>query len=449
MLKTATSSDDAPPHGFLLAEISRATLASYQACVQLLDFLLTRIKKDQNNVKFKCLVIIRHVCRSGRVDFKREMGRHIPVIKECITFRGPQDPLRGDELNKRVREAAKEAMEAVVDSHVPVSTSVVAASNRIQGMGGGGGGGGGGDGGGYTAPDHGQLSTAGVTSSSSSGASFLPGTASSSGGGPGYEYGQLGAMRNTAHSNSSSSSSTSTNIGGGYSSSGGGSYSGGSGGGYSSGSGGGYSNSSGGYNGSGGGQITGMGNPHFKDPRDEKTWVQRAKDAGNSLSGSGEAAANATLTSGGKILGEVIASTARMLTQSSTGGGSGGGFVHSHNNGHAVATAFPAFHPYPHSTGMHSGPNSSSNGTTTNTNTTTTIASNDGTYERSIIAALCNPVGLKATPNENDLTAFLATASTLSPELVGACLVEQLNSDAWQVPSMIHHLYNVEDCMTT
>ena len=426
VLKTATSSDDAPPHGFLLAEISRATLASYQACVQLLDFLLTRIKKDQNNVKFKCLVIIRHVCRSGRVDFKREMGRHIPVIKECITFKGPQDPLRGDELNKRVREAAKEAMEAVVDSHAPVSTSMVAASNRIQGMGGGGE---------YiaAATDHGQLTTASTratSSSSSSGASFLSGTLSSSGGGPEYEYGQLGAMRNIAHS-SSSSNSIPSNGGGGYSGSGsGGSYSG-------SGSGGGYSGS---------GQITGMGNPNFKDPRDEKTWVQRAKDAGSSLTGSSEAAANATLASGGKIFGEVIASTAGLLKQSNPGGGNGGGggngFVPSSHNGHAVATAFPAFSPHPHGTGMR--PNTTFTGPPSTTTTTTTIASNDGAYERSIIAALCNPVGLKAAPNESDLAAFLATASTLSPELVGACLVEQLNSDAWQVDEhpLCHSIYS-------
>ena len=413
MLKTATSSDDTPPHGFLLAEISRATLASYQACVQLLDFLLARIKKDQNNVKFKCLVIIRHVCRSGRVDFKREMGRHIPVIKECITFRGPLDPLRGDELNKRVREAAKEAMEAVVDSHAPVSTSMVAASNRIQGMGGGGE---------HPSTDphgHGPLTTTATgtssSSSSSSGASFLSGTSNSNGGGPEYEYGQLGAMRNMAQSNSSSSTMSHT------------------GGGYSGGSRGGYSGSGGGYSGSS--PMTGMGNPHFKDPRDEKTWVQRAKDAGSSLSGSSEAAANATLTSGGKILGEVIASTARLLSSSvgsggGGGGGGGSGFVPTSHNGHAVVNAYPAFPPHSHSTSMHT---STDLNNPPYSSTTTTIAANDGTYERSVIAALCNPVGLKAAPNETDLAAFLATASTLSPELVGGCLLEQLNSDAWQV----------------
>lgn len=54
-----------------------------------------------------------------------------------IEFRGPPDPLRGDEYYRRVREAAKEALEAMYDSQVAMSTSAVAAANRIQGIGGG------------------------------------------------------------------------------------------------------------------------------------------------------------------------------------------------------------------------------------------------------------------------------------------------------------------------
>jgi hypothetical protein len=51
----------------------------------------------------------------------------------CILeFRGPPDPLRGDEIYKRVRDAATDALEAIFDSTAPVTTSAVA--NRIECM---------------------------------------------------------------------------------------------------------------------------------------------------------------------------------------------------------------------------------------------------------------------------------------------------------------------------
>jgi hypothetical protein len=59
-------------------------------------------------------------------------------------------------------------------------------------------------------------------------------------------------------------------------------------------------------------------------------------------------------------------------------------------------------------------------------------AASDGEYERVLVASLCEPGGLKATPAEDTLKAFLLTAGKLSPELIGASLTEQLNSDHWQ-----------------
>jgi hypothetical protein len=70
------------------------------------------------------------VCRSGRPEFKREVTRILDVIKECLRksiipssylckcsqcllicvppeYKGEIDPLRGDEPNKQVRDAAK------------------------------------------------------------------------------------------------------------------------------------------------------------------------------------------------------------------------------------------------------------------------------------------------------------------------------------------------------
>jgi hypothetical protein len=35
------------------------TVANYQACIQLIEFLNARLKKNNHNVKYKCLVIIK------------------------------------------------------------------------------------------------------------------------------------------------------------------------------------------------------------------------------------------------------------------------------------------------------------------------------------------------------------------------------------------------------
>jgi hypothetical protein len=83
-------------------------LSSYQANVQIQEYLVARLAKNNYNVKFKCLVIIKvhifanlseivnclkfknwystiqHICRIGRPEFKREMGRNVDTIKECL-----------------------------------------------------------------------------------------------------------------------------------------------------------------------------------------------------------------------------------------------------------------------------------------------------------------------------------------------------------------------------
>ena len=60
------------------------------------------------------------------------------------------------------------------------------------------------------------------------------------------------------------------------------------------------------------------------------------------------------------------------------------------------------------------------------------LAASDGEYERALVSAVCSHGGLKATPSEEALYAFLCTARVLSPDTVGMCLLEQLNSDHWQ-----------------
>ena len=137
MLYDATSSDDKPVPGYLLQDIAKQTLSSYPACQQLEEYLVARLAKDNHNIKYKCLVICKAVCRTGRADFKKDMARQVQPIKDCLQYRGPPDPLRGDEVYRRVRELARETLDAIFDSQMPSNTSAVRAQGRIQGMGGG------------------------------------------------------------------------------------------------------------------------------------------------------------------------------------------------------------------------------------------------------------------------------------------------------------------------
>lgn len=101
---------------------------------------------------------MQQVARSGRIDFRRALQRETAAIKECLRewcaypvvnlthecseFRGKLDPLRGDAFNVRVRDAAKEALEAVYDNSAASDPRHAMSSARMQGFGSTGGGGG-------------------------------------------------------------------------------------------------------------------------------------------------------------------------------------------------------------------------------------------------------------------------------------------------------------------
>lgn len=90
LLTRATSKEDAPTPGYLYGEIARMTQHSYDTCTKVMEFLISRVKNKHHTVKFKALQVIKHVCREGRVDFKREMQKNIPIIKECLrTYHSP------------------------------------------------------------------------------------------------------------------------------------------------------------------------------------------------------------------------------------------------------------------------------------------------------------------------------------------------------------------------
>jgi len=132
LLSRATSYDDNPTPGYMYGEIAKMTLVSYDVCKQIEDYLVARLKKNNHNVKYKCLMIIKHVCRAGRPDFKRDFARLTEPIRDCLQYRGPPDPLRGDQIYRRVQEVAKEALDAIYDSEVPNACGPSAVASRIE-----------------------------------------------------------------------------------------------------------------------------------------------------------------------------------------------------------------------------------------------------------------------------------------------------------------------------
>jgi len=147
MLARATDSTQAPTPGYLYLDIAKNAGASPMASQEVAQYLTKRLSSKTNpNIKYKCLKVIAKTATSSatRGQFQRVLGQDaqaMSTIKECLQFRGPPDPARGDEPYNKVRTAAKEALDAIYsdDSSGANHTSQIPTSRGIGGMGGGGG----------------------------------------------------------------------------------------------------------------------------------------------------------------------------------------------------------------------------------------------------------------------------------------------------------------------
>ncbi|CAE7912905.1 MTV1, partial [Symbiodinium sp. KB8] len=143
------------------------THASIQDCEKLATLLIARLAKNDCNVKYKTLLVIKvraagsawrgllphlaplppqHVARLGRSEFKRLMQRQVDTLKQNLrAFAalapappspvGPPHPLKGDAPNKRVRDTAEEAIKAVFESESASTAQSAAVASRMTGLG--------------------------------------------------------------------------------------------------------------------------------------------------------------------------------------------------------------------------------------------------------------------------------------------------------------------------
>ncbi|KAL5654195.1 hypothetical protein ACJX0J_033514, partial [Zea mays] len=82
------------------------------------------------------LRLIKYAIGKSGTDFKREMQRHSAAIRQLVHYKGHPDPLRGDALNKAVRETANEAIAAIFSTEDPKpAVATESLGKRIQGFG--------------------------------------------------------------------------------------------------------------------------------------------------------------------------------------------------------------------------------------------------------------------------------------------------------------------------
>ncbi|KAJ0612133.1 putative VHS domain, ENTH domain, tepsin, ENTH/VHS domain, AP-4 complex accessory subunit Tepsin [Helianthus annuus] len=137
MIDDATSDEDKVTPVYKLDEICELLRSSHVSIVkEVSQFIFKRLQHKSPIVKQKALRVIKYAVGKSGADFKREMQRNSAAIRELIHHRGHPDPLKGDALNKSVRETAQEALSALFsgeDTSKPPPNEGLA--QRIQGFG--------------------------------------------------------------------------------------------------------------------------------------------------------------------------------------------------------------------------------------------------------------------------------------------------------------------------
>ncbi|KAK9062599.1 hypothetical protein SSX86_019787 [Deinandra increscens subsp. villosa] len=137
MIDAATSDEDKVAPVYKLEEICELLRSSHVSIVkEVSEFIFKRLQHKSPIVKQKALRVIKYAVGKSGVEFRREMQRNSVAVRQLIHHKGQPDPLKGDALNKSVRETAQEALSAIFageDNSKPPPTEGLA--RRIEGFG--------------------------------------------------------------------------------------------------------------------------------------------------------------------------------------------------------------------------------------------------------------------------------------------------------------------------
>lgn len=135
MIDTATADDDKITPIYRLDEICDTIRSSPIGIVkEMSEFIFKRLDHKSPRVKQKALRLIKYSVAKAGIEFKREMQRHSGAIRQLFHYKGEPDSLRGDSLNKAVRDTAHEAVTAIFASDEKQATAED-INKRIQGFG--------------------------------------------------------------------------------------------------------------------------------------------------------------------------------------------------------------------------------------------------------------------------------------------------------------------------
>lgn len=141
LLARATENSDAPTPGYMYLDIAKNAASNPAICSDIAKYLSGRLgSKNNPNIKFKCLKVIAKTAQSPYLkgQFKRCLSQDpqaMSSIKSALQFRGPPDPVRGDQPYERVRTAAKEALDAIYSDTPAESTGATFSSSTSSSYG--------------------------------------------------------------------------------------------------------------------------------------------------------------------------------------------------------------------------------------------------------------------------------------------------------------------------
>ncbi|XVF24934.1 hypothetical protein REPUB_Repub13aG0170400 [Reevesia pubescens] len=138
MIDGATSNEDKVTPVYKLEEICELLRSSHVNIVkEVSEFIFKRLDHKSPIVKQKALRLIKYAVGKSGVEFRREMQRNSVAIRQLLHYKGQLDPLKGDALNKAVRDTAHEAISAIFaeDNNTNKPSPADDLNKRIQGFG--------------------------------------------------------------------------------------------------------------------------------------------------------------------------------------------------------------------------------------------------------------------------------------------------------------------------
>ncbi|KAK9266805.1 hypothetical protein L1049_025278 [Liquidambar formosana] len=136
MIDAATSDEDKVTPVYKLDEICELLRSSHVSIVkEVSEFILKRLEHKSPIVKQKALRLIKYAVGKSGVEFRREMQRHSVAVRQLFHYKGQVDPLKGDALNKAVRDMSHEAISAIFSADENKPAPAEDLNKRIQGFG--------------------------------------------------------------------------------------------------------------------------------------------------------------------------------------------------------------------------------------------------------------------------------------------------------------------------